>query len=268
MLLAYLKNSIEIIILSSFFYYFSLWLKKDKEKNLIWYFYSYCFLFFGSWYCNFYAINIFMLYTCPLMCLILLIIHQDILQRNFISLKKDTVASKNNDYLEQLLRAGLATLNKNKTFYCVIEQSCEIKPFVKTDLLLKADLTQEHIAYLIESASFDEKKFLWCSSLGYIIAINAEWRIHQTHAPLEASSIQNHWKEDAILMTSKTDAYVIKGNPNTRLFDLVAQGKIHEQLSAHQVLQTLKMHIVQLPITGEKIYESSHKKIINQQQNS
>lgn len=267
MIVNFLKNSIEIATLSCFFYYFSLWLKKDKEKNLIWYFYTYCLLFFSTWYLNLFVVNSFILYTCPLAFMLLLIIHQDILQRNFISMKKETPVNKNNEYLEELVRAGLATLNKNKSFYCVLEHSCDIKPFVQTEFLLKADLKQEYLAYLIDSQSFDENKFVWCSSQGQIVAVNTQWKIHQTQSPSNIVSTAIHWKEDALLITSKTDACVIKGNSTTRLFDLVVHGKIHEQLSAHQILQTLKMQSFQSSVTGEKNYEHSHKKIFNQQQN-
>lgn len=267
MILSFLKNSAEIITLSSFFYYFSSWLKKDKEKNLIWYFYSYCFLFFGSWYLELFVINTFMVYTGPLIFLLVVIIHQDILQRNFISMKKTIPTTKNSEYVEELIRAGLNTLNKNKTFYCVLEHSYELKPFIAADFFLKADINQTYLSYLIDNPHFDQKKFIWCSTRGYVLATNAHWKIHQTQSPVELSFRQNQWKEDALLITAKTDAYVIKGNPSSRLFDLVSNGKIHEQLSAPQIVQLLKKYLIQSPLTGEKVYESSHQKIINQQQN-
>lgn len=268
MLFTYLKNSLEIATLATFFYYFSLWLKKDKEKNLVWYFYSYYFLFIGSWYLHFNVLNYFILYTSPLICMLLVIVHQDILQRNFISIKKEAPVTKGQEYLEQLLRTALSTLNKNKNFTCILEHIYDLKPFIKSDFYLKADLTQECLSYLIENPSFDEHKFVWCSTQGYIIAINTQWKIHQTQALPEIHYSEMQWKEDAILITSKTDAAVIKGNPTTRLFDLVIKGQVHEKLSAHQMLQLLKIQIVQSPLLGEKAYEQTHKRIVGQQQNS
>lgn len=268
MLLTDLKNGFEIATLATFFYYFSLWLKKDKEKNLVWYFYSYYFLFLGSWYLHFNVLNYFMLYTSPLICMLLVIVHQDILQRNFISIKKDAPASKSQEYLEQLLRTALSTLNRNKNFTCILEHQYDLKPFITSDFYLKADLTQECLSYLIESPHFDENKYLWCNTQGYIVALNTQWKIHQTQTLAEIPYSETQWKEDAILITSKTDAAVIKGNPTTRLFDLVIKGQVHEKLSAHHLLQLLKMQIVQLPLLGEKTYEQSHKRIVGQQQNS
>ena len=168
MLLTYLKTGIEIGSLATVFYYLSLWLKKDKEKNLVWYFYAYYFIFVGSWYLNLNVISSFMLYTCPLMCTLLVIIHQDILQRNFISIKKEATPHKNLQSIEELLRGALATLNKNKSFSCILEHQYDLKPFLKTDFCLKADLTQESLSYLIASPSFDEHQFVWCSTQGYI----------------------------------------------------------------------------------------------------
>lgn len=268
MILSFLKDSAEIITLSSFFYCFSCWLKKDKENNLLWYFYSYCFLFFGSWYLNLFVINAFMLYTSPLIFLLMVIIHQNILQRNFISMKKTIPALKNSEYVEELIRAGLSTLNKNKIFYCVLEHAYELKPFIAADFFLKTEINQMHISYLLDNPNFDEKKFLWCSTQGYILATNAQWKIHHTQSSVELPSYrQNQWKEDALLITAKTDAYVIKGNPSSRLFDLVSNGRIHEQLSAPQIVQLLKKYLIQSPLMGEKVYESSHQKILNPQQN-
>ena len=71
-----------------------------------------------------------------------------------------------------------------------------------------------------------------------------------------------------LLITAKTDAAVIKGNPLTRTFDLIIKGQINEKLSAHQILQLLKMQIAQSPILGDKTYEQHLKKITNQQPNS
>lgn len=269
MLFAYLKSSIEIIMLMAFFYYFSLWLKRDKEKNLVWYFYGYYFLFIVTWYGNLNALNAFILYSFPLASILFIIVHQEILQRNFISLKKEApVAINNQDHLEELLRVALSTLNKNKNFSCILEHTSDLKPFIKTDFSFKAELKQECLSYLIDSKTFDEHKYIWCSWQGYLIAVNAQWRIHQAQPLPELSSCNNQWKEDALLITSKTDACVIKGNPTTRLFDLIARGKLHEKLSAHQMLQLLRIQIIPSPLVGEKVYEQDHKRSYNQQQNS
>lgn len=259
MIFIYLKNCVEIGALSSFFYVISLWLKKDTDKNLLGYFYLYLIAFLVSWHMNLLVISSFMLYTSPLILIIFTIFHQDILQRNFISMKKEAPKTKNHEYLEELLRAALATLNANKNFYAVIAYQSDIKPFVTYNFLLNADISQECISYITSSDHFDENKFLWCSHYGQLIALNAQWKFHTTsHSPAAAHK-PGQWKEDAILITSKTDACVINGNPTTRLFDLVARGKLYEQLSSHQLLQMLKMQFTQSPLIGDKIYESSQR---------
>lgn len=262
MIFHYFKNSVEIATLAIFFYYFSLWLKKDEEKNLVWYFYAYCFLFLGSWYTNLFVLNCFILYTGPLIAMLLIIIHQDILQRNFISQKKKISPEKNKEYIEELIRASLAILNTNKNFYCVLEQSAELKPFIKTDFYLQTQLSQPVISYLVESDHFDETKFIWCCSQGKVTAVNGQWKIHHTSTVQDLPPSATQWKEDAILITTKTDACVIKGHAATRSFELVIKGKVHDQLSVHQLLQLLKIQISS-PLSGEKIYEQSHKRMLN-----
>lgn len=268
MLLTYIKNSIEILLLASCFYYFSVWLKKDKEKNLVWYFYCYFFLFITTWYTNLCTLNAFMIYTSPFVAILFVIVHQQILQRNFISIKKEKIPTTNHqDALEEVVRAALSSLNKNKHFYCILEHLSDLRPFIKADFLLKAELKQESISYIIDSKSFDEHKFVWCTTQGQLLAVNTQWKIHQTQAHSEIQTMSNQWKEDAILITSKTDACVIQGNPETRLFELVVNGKLHEKISVHQLLQLLTMQINQSSLPGEKNYESNHKRVYNQQQN-
>ena len=157
-------------------------------------------MFLGTWYLNLGVLNSFLLYTFPLVGTLFIIIHQEILQRNFISIKKEAPLTKNShEYLEELLRIALAILNKNKNFYCILEHQSDLRPLIKNDFFLKAELKQDCLSYITDSQSFDEHKFLWCSTQGYLVAVNSQWKMHQTTSLQEISYSQNEWKRKCYL---------------------------------------------------------------------
>lgn len=256
MIIYYFKSGIEIFCLSTFFYWFSLWLKKDSKKNLVWYFYSYCFVFLLAELTSLSVVHSFMLYATPLVLIILVIVHEDLLQRNFISLQKNTDTILNNSTtLDEIVRAALYAFNKNKNFLLILENRSDLTSFIQTDHVFNADLNQSSLIILMESNIFDDGKYLWCTTNGKIKAINAQWKIHKSE--VNAALVDsNHWKHDALLITTKMDTSVIRGDAQSRLFDLIISGKIQERLSAHQLLQLIRMHTSTVYLKGEKKHEN------------
>lgn len=270
MMLNYLKNGTEILLLTTFFYWFSLWLKKDKKKNLVWYFYSYCLLLFGCELTGLSVVFSFMLYAAPLLFVTLIIIHEDLLQRNFICMQKNTEKiSHDTNVLDEIVRAALYAFNKNKNFLVILENRFDIESFIKTDYPLNADLQQASLMVLIESSFFNENTYLWCSTSGKIKAINASWNIQNHVAESDQADKKNQWKHDALLITSKADTVIIRGDAQTRLFDLVTAGKIQEKISAAQLLPLIRVHgSSKFGLKGDKEYEKRTQTFYQQQQNS
>ncbi len=260
MILSIFKSFVEVLTLSSFFYWLSVWLARDTQKNLLWYFYGYCLFFLLSYGLNITVIATSLLYISPLLFILMIIIHQDILQKNFVSFQKKLPAqAPSQEWVEELARSALYALNKNKTFLCIIEHTMDIKPFLKLEYAFATPLNTNLLNFLLESSLFDENRAIVCDTQGKLLGVNGAWKIHQAHSA-------DH-KNDALLITGKLDAIVIKGNPQTRTFDLTSGGIIQEKLSSHHLIHTIKMRIGGTTSIPGDTYEYHTKTSVNHQQN-
>lgn len=245
MIIYYVKDLLEIIFFSITIYYFSLWLKRDKSYNLLVYFYAYCALFCAASLIHLPTVTAFLLYSSPLILLFFIIMHQEILQRNFISVQKSSItANESDDWLEQLLRASLYAINNNKQIVCVIENQTDLGPFLQTPLIFNSPLQQNIILLLMESSGFDAQKIVWCSATGKLIGINCTWRIatDDVWKSLDVKELPA-WQQDALLMTLKTDTILFKADPVKRNFDIIIKGVLHENCSAAHALALIKKYI-------------------------
>ena len=184
--------------------------QKGQASLFLIYFYGYCAIFCMATLLNLTTITAFLIYTSPIALILFIIFHQDILQRNFVTIsnKSLTISTGNSDWLDTLIRAGLFAINHNKQLIVVIENQSELKPFINTSFTLQCPITQQLMTLLIESNSFDTHKMMWCTSQGIMIAINSSWQIVNEAIP-EDKDIRT-WHHDALLMTLKTDTLVPK----------------------------------------------------------
>jgi hypothetical protein len=260
-LFSYIKAGLEIIFFTSIIYYFCVWLKKDKNKNLVVYFFSYCAIFSFAALLNLATIVTFLITCAPIALILFIIFHQELLQRNFITLTNMPITSLEvADWPEQLIRASLHAINNNKQLICVIEHRADLKPFLYTPLVFNAPLAQNLITLLIDSPGFDQKKIFWCNAHGKLIGINGEWQItpHETWQTQSVADLPA-WKQDALLMTLKTDTIIFKADPSKRSFDVIIKGVTYENLAAHQTLLLLKK---QLALSSSFKGDSSNDRIL------
>ncbi len=255
--LLYFKDMLEIIFFSVVMYYFCIWLKKDKRHNLLIYFYGYWGCFCVASLIHLPTITAFLLYSSPLAVLLFIIFHQDILQRNFVTLQNKPLSTmpENFDWIENLIRMGLSAINNRKQLLCVIEHRSDLKPFLETSIIFNSPLHQNLLALLLDTPQFDQDKMLWCNTQGKLVALNTVWKIGSSS-----------WQHDALLMTLKTDTLVFKANPTTRSFDIIAKGILYETVSAHHAIPLIKKHIFGI-WQGDMIHDTAHKKSFFEQQN-
>lgn len=240
-----IKDGIEIFFFATIIYFFCLWLKKDKNHNLLIYFFGYSVVFCFAALLNLATIVTFLIYSAPITLLLFIIFHQELLQRNFITLTNThSKAIEVADWQEQLIRASLHAINNNKQLICAIEHRADLNPFLYAPLVFNTPLSQNLITFLIDSAGFDQKKILWCNAHGKLIGINGEWQVtpHETWQTQSVTELPT-WKQDALLMTLKTDTIIFKADPSKRVFDVVIKGTVYENLAAHQVLMLFKKHL-------------------------
>lgn len=256
-----LKDALEIIFFTSVFYLFCVWLKKDKSHNLLVYFFGYCSIFCCAVLLNLATIVTFLLYATPIVLILFIIFHQELLQRNFITLTQMPITSVDvTDWHEQLIRASLHAINNNKQLICVIEHRADLAPFLYAPIILNSPLAQNLVTLVIDSTGFDQKKILWCNTQGKLLGINGEWQItaHQTWQTQSVHELPT-WKQDALLMTLKTDTIIYKADPSKRAFDVIIKGMAYENLAAHQTLLLLKKHVA---VSSSAKGDSSNDRII------
>jgi hypothetical protein len=265
----FIKDLIEIVFFSSIVYFFSLWLKKDRRNNLILYFYGYYALFAITTLIHLPTMSAFLLYSSPIVLILFIVFHQDILQKNFITMRNKPVMVSEDavDWPENLIRASLYGINNNKQILCVIEHYSDLKPFLNAPFIFNSPLHQNMLNLLIDSSNFDQHKLLWCNTHGKLIGINATW-INTQNQEIQHSKELPAWQQDALLMTLKTDTIVFKADPIRRSFDIIVKGVAYEGISANNALTIIKKHI-QAPIhfKGDTTHDNTRQTPFFEQQN-
>lgn len=240
------RDLIEIVFFSAIFYYFSLWLSTDSKKNVLIIFYSYWFLAFSSYALQLSSITFFLFTFAPVALLLFIIVHQEFLQRNFITLKNTTATpQQSSDWLESLMRICLQTINKNKEILIVIEQNDSLHDILQVPFQINTALDATLLTLLIDAHSFDQTKFIWLNKQGNLLGINASWKhiIAQEWIDKNVQSFEL-WKQDALAITHKTDALIFGVSPLLRTFSIITHGKILDNLQGSSALQILKKFLM------------------------
>jgi hypothetical protein len=200
------------------------------------------------------------------------IVHQDILQKNFIALARLSARpeEKEPDWLETLVRACLVGINQNKTIYGVIENKNSLAGILSSDMALHTNVQKNILAMAIDSVYYNQEKMIWLTAQGKLLGINAQWRATPSDIIVysQASSLAQ-WQQEALFFTHKTDALVFAISPITRTFTLIAQGKIVEQVHANHAISTIKKFMYETnAVKGDTSYEVQRKATNNTQQNA
>ncbi len=239
------QDGVEILLISVLFYYLSLWLSQDKQKPLLSLFYGYSSALIIAEYSNLVTISTLLLLFLPIMFVTFLIIHQNTLQKNFISLHTITPSKKPSaDWIETLVRAGLTAASDNKTFTIIIEKKDALETIVTSQHTLNAPLSLELIRLITTSPLYKSEQMLWIDTYARIHAFNALWQKNSVTEWLSQEvQEQESWLREALFFTKKTDALFIKLIPSTRTFTLIAHGKIVQHALAHHAFNAIRTYL-------------------------
>lgn len=263
-----IQDILEITLISGAIYYFSRWLRNDRQKNLLLYFYSYCTLLLGCYWLELSVASTFLWATAPIALLLFIIFHQESLQKNFVMLRNSAPLHEpkaQGDWLETLIGNCLIAANNNKSIYCVIEHKDNLNDILTASLPLYADVQKNLLSMLLESETFDQTKLLWINSHGRLLGLNATWNQNLEESWM-AQNVKalDAWQQDALFFTVKTDAIVFKLNPKTRTFDIVAHGKTFNGINASLTLKTIEKYLTfEIPKKGVG-YEAAKKQSTEQ----
>jgi len=265
----YWRDLLEIIFFAAIFYYAALWLKKDKQKNLLPYFYSYCAIAFCAHLLKLTSISYALLMLGPVAAMIFILIHQDQLQRNVVALKNITPAKRIQlDWLDTLIKTSVTAINKGKTITCVIEQTDSLQTLLVTQLQFEARLDQGLLDILLDSPTFDQHRMIWLDTQGKLVGINTYWkRVTEKYQFTSSAKELPEWKQLAIFFTAKTDAIVFQISPTSRTFDVVINGMVVDRMHATKTLELIKKYVVSKPSSqlGARANEGVHKKSSSEQ---
>ncbi len=232
-------DCLEIMLISCIVYMFIRWLAQDTQKNLTAWFYGYCLILFGSSYANLATLHLALCVTAPLAIMGFILVHQQTLQKNFITLTSLTPrAQATHHWLEALIQGCLHALNKNREIFCIIERTDALDMFLSTSAVFNADITQELLTLL---TNHEGAITLWVNHAGKLHALNPAWRGTPDELWTTSDVKALHaWKQNALLMTDKSDAIMFTLSPTTRLCTIIMEGKIINDLSAHHAFALLK----------------------------
>lgn len=251
---------VEILFFSTLFYQISLWLKKDRHLNLLGYWYGYCVVGLVAHALQLNTISSVLFLFAPTIIMLFMMMHQEQLQKNFVALRTlQPARTPTADWVEQLIRSCLVSVNNNKGLICVIERTDSLQDFLTTNCLFNAELHGATFDTLITSDIFNDKKLVWLNDHGTLRGLNASWDLGIDDVWHAAADIPA-WQQDALFFTQKTDAIVLGITTANRSFTIIARGKRYENIAAHNALKFLKKIInhPELGVLNETSEQSSH----------
>lgn len=250
------RDVIEISIFSFAFYYFSRWLAYDKNNQLLRYFYLYCTGILIAYQAQLSTFLTIACLTAPIIIMLFIIMHQNILQRNFVALRSSKVSSQPDTWLEALIRSALIALNQSKELMCVIEYKDNLDHFISSALELNIQLHEGVLDLIIQSNLYNNNKFIWCTTRGYVAGINAEWKISYQDITLQEEIYTlPQWQQDALIITHNTDAIVMKSNMTAHTFTLIIKGTLYPDIDPHNTLKLIQQYIRSKTVSA---YQGAH----------
>ena len=244
------RDIVEVLFFATVFYYLIDWLKTDRETRLLPYFYGYCALIFTSHALHLSTITYCLFLFSPVIIMLFMFIHQDVLQRNMIALKNITTsAAIPQDWLSCIMRSTLKALHDNKSILILIEHTDSLSGFLKTQYRMNSLITDDVLTMFIEHGLCSTQQMLWIKTDGTVQGIRASWKA-SWHP--DAYTDTNEWVDDATAYTTKTDALILKSNAKKQSYTCAYNGTITHDLTVEQAGQIIIKQINQSTPTIEK----------------
>jgi hypothetical protein len=262
------RDIVEITTFTLVIYAISAWLKKDRTRPLLSFFYGYCCALMICYALSLTVLLTILIAGAPILAMLTIIGHQEALQRRFVLHRKPhAAATTSQDWLETLIRFGLIAINQGKEWFLIIEHQHELDSVIKSTHIINAPITEEILSVIATSSRYQSGSLIWIKNSGIIHGFNAHWNL-ESHKEWHSPEIKDLplWKQDALLMTLNTDAIVCKVIPDRRTFEVVIAGKIFDHISATQALALMRKHGNYQPSRFQEgiVYETSHSSSASQ----
>jgi len=250
------RDFLEIGMLSFIFYFFINWISKSLTPSLLlWVYGSLSFY----WVCNILDLslitNLFWI-NLPVMLVLLVIFHQDVLQRSFVTPKRiiPSIASKDDDWLEVLMRGLLQLAHQQGIAKCIIERNENLETILYSVLPFQTKLTDAMLTKALTLHTADS--CIWVKESGYLTAVDAVFL--KNSAAYHDRKELFQWQQQALLLTTKTDAIFLYIHGVDKKINLVVGGNFLENISFCAGLKVLRQYL-ENPLLLERKYEKNYK---------
>ncbi|HEX2977738.1 MAG TPA: hypothetical protein VHO47_01320 [Candidatus Babeliales bacterium] len=254
-----LKDVFEIFFFAAIIFSISTWLKKDRSSPLLFSFIASCVLMLVAAYAQLDTIMTFILLYSPGIIMLLMLAHQQSLQKQLITFKKTQplMPTAHDDWIDLVVRAALHARSLGKSFLCIIEQRDALHPLLECELHINAPLQPSLLPFVVESGLFDQSCALLICQSGILFGINASFNAHTTQRTGNPHDI-HHFIASAEMLTQKTDALVLIMQPASAGCTVVANGSVMEQLTTKQAHLFLKQQL-SIVHTAHKVQGESYE---------
>lgn len=262
------RDLIEIIFFSTVFYYISKWLHADHHHQLLFYFLGYCLLFLTTAWLQLPVVHPFLSYFAPVIAILFILLHQETLQKKFITLRNYIpVKQIPSNWHQELIRIALIAHNKEIPLHIIIEQRDNLNELLHSPFLLDAPFQVELLQTLINSTSFIPEKFIWLKSDGTIRSINVSVQYKIDERWNNEIDTMPRWKQNATILSTKTDGMIIAtSEEQTTTFTVIHQETELSSLSAENCIKLLKKITLSALNKKGKTRHELKKESLNRQQ--
>ena len=235
------RDFLEIFILFYAVYSFLLWISKDTQQPLLLYSYTYAGLIVLSYFLYLPVLYSLLVLFLPICLVIFIVLHQKTLQKNFISFNTSKEPQKhthNEEWKEIVIRAALIASNQKKNCFFIIEKSNSLNDFLEIPYFLEAEINKEFFNFIIEASDNTDHIFLISNKT--IKSINSHWKVLYTKEEHTHSLKLSTNESTGLVLSENIDCIILYTQKNKPGLNIIAQGKLTENLSANQATMLLK----------------------------
>lgn len=195
--------------------------------------YGYCLMLIGAYLLTLPFIFSLLLSATPIVCILLILMHQETLQKNFVIPQKIVPALRDSSWIESLIQTCMIASAQNKNLHIVIQHHDDISTYVELGCPVNSFLSKELLLTLVNSSDFHEGSFIYTQSDGTLIAINSSLRNITNKVFSDSVTEQISWQEFALSLSAKTDVVIVKSDRINNTFTVIMRGMITPKLTAH-----------------------------------
>jgi hypothetical protein len=250
----------ELILLTIGLYKLHDWLSQDVRTPLLCIGYGYCLFLLVAYYAPLTTFLPLIPLITPTMLVLIVLLHKNTLQRDLIPYKQSPLApTAHPDWLTELLRAAVTTLNSTQSVAILFEYTDELAPFLHTPYTLQTLVQPELLTFLLHRSTYCSNTMLWVTHTGIVISNNATWRLPTTYSLPQIGTASENLKELTDIYTFKTNSLVCFIDQNTRTATISVAGTSRPQISMHQAHSIIAKHLT-IPVPKTSFTKAHYEK--------